>query len=96
MVEHQAGIRKKGGVEGWGQPTRSPVNDVRGSKGTDVASHSLHQLLLQLRAVLDVLHEGHVSIDALPLHRVLIPAWHKSMFNLDLAIRLNYYFRHSS
>jgi len=71
LVEHQ---------EGGEVPTRSPVDDIRGGKGTNVASHSLHQLLLQLRAVLDVLHEGHVSVDALPLHWVLIPASHKSKF----------------
>ena len=65
LVEHQ---------EGGEVPTRSPVDDIRGGKGTNVASHSLYQLLLQLRAVLDVLHEGHVSVDALPLHWVLIPA----------------------
>ena len=71
---------------GGGGPTRSPVDDVRGGKGTNVASHSLHQLLLQLRAVFDVLHERHVSVDALALHWVLIPAWHKSRFGLHLAM----------
>ena len=68
---------------GWGgiEPTRSPVDDVRGGKGTDVASHSLDQLLLQLRAVLNILHEGHVSIDALPFHWMLIPAEYNNNTN---------------
>lgn len=75
LWRHQAGLvgREERGARGGGL-TRSPVDDVRSSKGTNVASHSLYQLLLQLRAVLDVLHEGHVSVDALPLHWVLIPA----------------------
>lgn len=54
--------------------TRRPMDDIRGSKGADVATNSFDQLLLQLRAVLCILHEGHIGIDALPLHWVLIPA----------------------
>ena len=54
--------------------TRRPMDDIRGSKGANVATNSFDQLLLQLRAVLCILHEGHICVNALPLHWVLIPA----------------------
>lgn len=50
------------------------MDDIRGGKGTNLAPHSLDQLLLQLWCVLSILHEGDVGVDALPLHIVLIPA----------------------
>lgn len=54
--------------------TRGPMDDVRCSESTNVASDCLHKLLLELRAVLNVLHEGDVCIDSLPLHWMLKPA----------------------
>ena len=73
------GMEKGAGEEGTqggggGGLTRSPVDDIRGSKGANVAADSLDQLLLQLRAVLCILHEGDICVNALPLHWMLIPA----------------------
>lgn len=58
------------------------MDDIRGSKGPNVAANGLDQFLLQLRAVLGILHEGDICIYALPLHWVLIPAhMHRSAFH---------------
>ena len=75
------------GWGGGGAVTRSPVDDIRGSKGANVAANSLDQLLLQLRAVLCVLHEGHIRVNALPLHWVLIPASSPHVHRLAILLK---------
>lgn len=69
--------------------TWGPMDEVGCSKGPNVASHSLHQLLLQLCAVLCILHECDIRVDALPLHRMLIPAAHVGI-DADIYVLTDY------